>query len=97
MSDRVAGLPKTDAGIYQDLTQLSTMAGSGIFDETLGESAGKDLTAETTGANAVFFGDGQANSDLERRQIERQAQRAAVPGGALRTQQGLRGAGVASN
>jgi hypothetical protein len=94
-ADRVAGLPKTDAGIYQDLTQISTLAGSGIFDETLGESADADLDT-ATGVDSVFFGDGKAQSAIERRTIERKSQNASVTGGALRTNTGLSGAGTAS-
>jgi hypothetical protein len=93
MAERVAGLPKTDAGIYQDLTQISAVEGSGILNETFGET-NKDLT-ERTAQESVFFGSGEAQSELERRQIERNAQRAAVPGGALRTQKGTVGVGSA--
>jgi hypothetical protein len=93
-ADRIAGLPKTDAGIYQDLTTLAGLAGSGIFTEGLGEAA-TDLSTEHEGADSVFFGDGAANQKIEQRVIERKAQNAAVPGGAVRTQAGTIGAGSA--
>jgi len=89
-AERIAGLPKTEAGIYQDLTAVSQMQGGGIFSETMGERA-KDLTAEQTGIDATVFGDGIAQADIEKRVIERRAQNAAVPGGALRTNRGMTG------
>lgn len=95
-ADRIAGSPSTDAGIYQDLQTLGGLAGSGIFQETLGEG-GTNLTAEQTGVDATFFGNGQAQAAIDRRTRERKAQDAAVPGGALRTNRGLTGAGVASS
>lgn len=94
-SDRIATLPRTEAGIVEGLGQISQLEGSGIFNETLGERSGTDLTAETTGVDATFGGDGTASASLERRSIERAAQRAAVPGGALRTNEGVTGVGTA--
>jgi hypothetical protein len=93
-ADRVAGLPKTDAGIYQDLTQISGIEGSGILTETLGEGA-HDLGTKDA-QDSVFFGSGAAASELERRQIERNSARAAVSGGALRTNKGLTGVGTSN-
>ena len=95
-ADRIAGLPKTDAGIMQDLTQLNALDKSGIMTESIGERA-NDLTTEGVGVDSVVFGDGAASGALERRVIERQAARAAVPGGALRTNRGLSGVGTANN
>jgi hypothetical protein len=53
------------------------------------------LTTQREGIDSTFFGDGAAQQALERRQIERNSARAAVSGGALRTNRGLTGAGVA--
>lgn len=89
-SERIADLPKTEAGIYENLTQLGALEGGGVFTETMGEAA-TDLSVENTGIDAVFFGDGAASGRVERRVIERNSARAAVPGGGLRTQRGLTG------
>lgn len=91
-ADRIAGSPSTDAGIYQDLTTLGGLAGSGVFSETFGEGA-QDLTAEKTGTDAVFFGSGAAQRDIEKRRLERSAVGQAAQGGGVRTQRGLTGAG----
>ena len=89
LSERIADLPRTDAGIMEGLNQLNQLQGSGIFQETISET--DDLTTQGTGVDAVFDGSGVANSQMERRTIERNAARAAVPGGALRTQRGATG------
>ena len=94
-SERVADTPATEGGIQERLTQLNQFDKSGIMTETIGESA-DNLTTEGVGADAVFFGDGAAAGKLERRTIERNAARAAVPGGALRTNRGLTGVGTAN-
>lgn len=94
-ADRVAALPRTEAGIVEGLGQISQLQGSGIFNETIGERNATDLAAETTGVDATFGGDGTASALLERRALERSAQRAAVPGGALRTNEGVTGVGSA--
>lgn len=92
-AERIAELPKTEAGIFQDLQSTAALNASTLLDETLGERA-TDLTTDTA-IDAGMFGDGAANVQLERRQLERRAQQAAVPGGALRTQQGVTGLGSA--
>jgi len=94
LAERFANLPKTEAGINETLGQLNALDKSGIMSETMGESA-LDLTLETTGIDSVLDNNGAANQAIERRIIERQANRAAVPGGAIRTQTGLTGAGSA--
>lgn len=91
-ADRIAASPSTDAGIYQDLQSLGTLAGSGVFAETFGE-AGQDLTVQGTGADAVFFGSGTAQSDIEKRRLERASVGQAALGGGVRTNKGLLGAG----
>ena len=91
VSERIAGLPRTEAGIYENLTQLNQLQGSGIFDEGITETS--DLSTQNTGVAAVFDGDGKAAQALERRTIERNAARASVPGGAIRTQRGATGLG----
>jgi hypothetical protein len=95
LAERMADLPTTDAGTFQSLTQLNALDKSGVMTETIGESA-NDLTTGGTGVDSVIFGDGGASGDIERRIIERQAARAAVPGGALRGQRGLAGTGTAN-
>lgn len=92
LAERIASTPKTDAGIYEDLTRVGELnAQGGVFTETISEV--NDLTAEREGIGAISLGDGEAAAQLERRQIERSAQRAAVPGGALLTNRGLSGVG----
>ncbi|MCB1901779.1 MAG: hypothetical protein KDH16_20985 [Rhodocyclaceae bacterium] len=92
-AERVAGLPTTEAGILQDLRTTAQIQHSGLLNETLGERA-KDLN-DATAINAGIFGEGDAQAQLERRTIERRAQQAAVPGGALRDQRGVSGLGNA--
>lgn len=91
-ADRIAASPSTDSGIYQNLSTLGTLAGSGVFAETFGE-AGQDLTAQKTGTDAIFFGSGQAQSDIEKRRLERASVGQATQGGGVRTNKGLLGAG----
>lgn len=94
-AERIAGLPKTDAGIYQDLTQVNQLEGAGVFNETMAERNDADLTAATTGIDATVFGDGKAQAAIERRTIERKAANSASTGGALRTNVGVSGLGTA--
>ena len=57
LADRIASLPSTLGGIWEDLNTVTSMNRSGgVFDEGFTETA--DLTAEGTGIDAVFFGDG---------------------------------------
>lgn len=90
-AERIANLPKTEGGIMQDLTALNTMAGSGVFEEGITEVG--DMTVENEGVEAVVFGDGGAQSRMERRTIERQANSRSSTGGAALTQGGLTGVG----
>lgn len=88
IADRIAGLPKTDAGIVQDLQSAATIAGSGLLTETIGETT--DLN-DATALGSVALGDGAATSSLERRVLERQANAKATVGGAAATQRGITG------
>lgn len=87
LAERIASLPKTEAGIQQDLAEASRM--QGLTTEGLTET--EDLTDKTS-LEAVSLGSGKARSALERRQLERSAQDRSSTGGAAMTQQGLVGA-----
>jgi hypothetical protein len=91
-AERIADLPKTEAGIWQDLTEVSLLEGSGVFTEGITET--DDFTAEDEGIESVVFGDGQARADLQRRVIARQANARSSTGGAALTQAGLTGVGT---
>lgn len=94
-ADRIAGLPKTDAGILQDLTRINQLnVQGGVFTEGITET--QDLTAETTGLDAVVYGDGNAANAIEARQLRRAANDRSSLGGAAVTQQGAVGVGTAS-
>jgi hypothetical protein len=93
-ADRMAGLPNTDAGIMQNLTRVNQLNGmGGVFTEGITET--QDLTAETTGIDSIVYGDGNATSEIERRQIRRNANDRSSLGGAAVTQQGAVGVGTA--
>lgn len=87
-SDRIAQLPRTEAGIVQGLEEIARQGG--LFDEGLFETT--DLSAEVEGVASVFEGDAGATTRLQRRQIERAAPRQATTGGAALTNEGLVGA-----
>ncbi len=90
ISDRVASLPSTYAGIWENLRSVASMnSDGGVFDEGFTETA--DLTAEGTGIDAVFFGDGAAAAQMERRILERDANARSSTGGAIITQAGAVG------
>ena len=90
ISDRVASLPSTYAGIWENLRSVASMnRDGGVFDEGFTETA--DLTAEGTGIDAVFFGDGAAAAQMERRILERDANARSSTGGAIITQAGAVG------
>jgi hypothetical protein len=94
LADRIAGLPSTEGGIWQDLQTVSRMVASGgVFDENIGEVT--DLTAEAEGIGAVMLGDGEANAAIQRRIIERKAIEASSQGGAALTEAGLTGVATA--
>ena len=86
LAEQIAALPKTEAGIQQDLAAASRM--QGLTTEGLTET--ENLTDETA-LEAVSLGSGQAQAKLERRQIERQAAERSSTGGAVATQQGFIG------
>lgn len=90
LAEQVAAIPKSEAGIYQDLTEASRLRGLTV--EGITEA---DDIAETTAIEAVSLGSAQAQSKLERRQLERQAAERSSTGGAAMTQQGLIGARTA--
>lgn len=89
ISERIAGLPKTQAGIVEDLQRTAQVAQSGILTETFGEGA-QDLTQQDA-MDATIFGDGAAAGRLERRTIERAANARSSTGGAALTDRGLTG------
>lgn len=88
IADRIATLPKTDAGIVQDLQSAAKIAGSGLLTEGITET--QDLN-DVTALGSVALGDGAATSSLERRVLERQANAKATVGGAAATQRGITG------
>lgn len=90
LAERVAALPKTEAGIYQDLAEASRLKGLTV--ESITEA---DNIDENAAIEAVSLGSAEAQSKLERRQIERQAAERSSTGGAAMTQQGLIGARTA--
>lgn len=89
LSERIADLPTTEAGIVESLNNVSELQGRGLFNEGISEVT--DLTAEQTGIDAVVFGGGAALSAIERRTLERQANSRSSAGGAALTQAGLTG------
>ena len=92
LAERIAGLPKTEAGIYQDLTEVSRMQGAGVFTEGYTET--EDLNTNT-GLGAVALGDGAASSSISRRILARQQNARSSAGGGALTQAGLTGVGEA--
>lgn len=92
LADRMATLPNTLAGIWEDLTIVGRMnRPGGVFEEGITET--RDLTAEGEGFESVVFGDGEATSAIERRILERQANSRSSLGGAAITQAGVAGVG----
>jgi len=85
-AERIAQLPKTEAGIQQDLGEVSKM--SGLYTESITET--DDLTANT-GLEAVALGDGTAMNALQRRSIQRSVTDRSSSGGAAATQAGVTG------
>jgi len=87
-AERLAQLPKTEAGITQDLT---TVAGLGnVLTEGITEV---DDLNQQTGIEATSFGNADAQRALERRVLERQANERSSFGGGLVTNEGLTGVG----
>lgn len=90
LADRLASLPSTYGGIWEDLTSVAGLtAQGGVFDETITETV--DLTAEGTGVDAVVFGSGDAAAQMERRILRRQANSRSSLGGAAVTERGAVG------
>lgn len=90
-AQRIADLPKTEAGITEGLENISAQADlfrEGVFDTT-------DLTAENHGVASVFEADAEASKAIERRLIQRKNIDRSSTGGAALTNQGLIGAGTA--
>ena len=86
LAERVAALPKTEGGIFQDLTEVNRLGG--VFTEGITETT--DLT-DRTGIESVTFGDANATGQIERRILERQANERSSQGGAATTQRGVTG------
>lgn len=86
-SERIAALPRSEAGITEGLTQVA--AQEGLFEEGLFETG--DLTAEREGIGSVFEGDAGATRSLERRAARRRSVDQSSIGGAALTNQGLIG------
>jgi len=89
-AERIAALPRTEAGIVEGLSQVAAQAN--LFENQLFEQG--SLTADD-GIAAVFEGDADARRAIERRQATRSAGNQAATGGAVLTQRGLTGAGNA--
>jgi len=93
VAERIANLPTTSAGIWQDLTQVAAVSRpGGLLTEGITEV--NDIT-QSDAIDATVFGDGEALADLERRQIRRDANDRSSLGGAAVTQQGAVGVGTA--
>lgn len=90
-ADLMARVGVDQAAADRGFAQLSTQRG--LFDENLWDSGG-DMTVGKEGVGAAFGLDGASQQKIERRVAERQAAFAGG-GGALRTNDGVRGAGVA--
>lgn len=90
-SERIAALPRTEAGITEGLTQLA--AQGNVFEEGLFEVG--DISAENQGIASVFEGDANASREIERRVIRRRAPDQSSTGGAALTNQGLIGSASA--
>lgn len=90
MAERIADLPRTEAGIVQGLEAVS--AQSRIYEEMLFEDG--DITVDD-GFAAEFEGDADARGRMERRKMERSVSTRASTGGAVVTNKGLTGAGNA--
>lgn len=90
LAERIATLPMTEAGIVEGLRNVTEMERpGGVFTEGFTEQ--RDLEAETTGIDAVIFGQGDAIAAIERRILERQANERSSLGGAAVTQAGAVG------
>lgn len=92
VSERIAQLPQTEAGIVAGLQQIS--AQQGLFDEGVFETT--DLSAENEGVASVFEADADAMRAIERRRASRTASSRATAGGAAQTARGVVGAGTAT-
>lgn len=88
-AERIADLPRSEAGIAEGMKNVASMAD--VFDEGIGE-AQVDLT-DQTGLAAEFEGDAAASGAIERRILERKANSKSSTGGAVLTRSGLAGAG----
>lgn len=89
-AEKIADLPRTEAGIVEGLTQVASQAN--VFNEGIGEAT--DLTTDT-GVAAVFEGDADAITAMNRRVGQRRTVNAAATGGAAISNTGVVGAGSA--
>jgi len=90
-AQRIAELPRTEAGIVQSLETIN--AQSNLFDEGVFEAT--DLTAGREGVAAEFEGDADAITAMQRRATRRASINRAAPGGAAITARGVIGSGTA--
>lgn len=86
LAERVASMPKTEAGIQQDLAQASQMMA--LTNESITDT--EDLTSNTA-IGATVLNQGEDLAKLQRRQQERQVNATGSTGGAAQTQQGITG------
>lgn len=86
-AERLADLPRTEAGIVEGLTQVASQAN--IFDEGIGEAT--DITTDQ-GVDAVFEGDAAAITAMNRRVGQRRSVNQAATGGAAISNTGVVGA-----
>ncbi len=88
LATRIAELPETEGGIWDDLMEVNRMRG--FFEEGATETDDLD---ESTGIDAQFFGDSGAELALDRRLRQRQANSITSTGGAVITGAGVVGVG----
>jgi hypothetical protein len=88
IAERIAATGRTEAGIQQDIQEVTRMGS--VFDETMGERD-TDLEASTTGIEAVSLGSAEAQAAIERRITQRRTQVQSQSGGALVTERGAVG------
>lgn len=92
VAERIAGMPLSEAGIVQGLTDTAHITGSGILNAGITEQP--DLT-QADALNASVFGDGAAAARIARRTLARQANDRSSTGGGALTQSGLVGSSSA--
>jgi hypothetical protein len=86
-AERITALDRSDAEMRQGIGELAGY--NTLFTEGVTET--QDLSVEKEGVDAAFFDNTQARQQLERRLIERNANRGGATGGALQTNRGIIG------